>query len=81
MRLPQKEFWVSKAEKIVPKEPNAIQRYARETVGELRKVHWPTREETLKMTGVVIAVLVVMSTFLGLLDVLLARLFGLILGA
>jgi preprotein translocase subunit SecE len=64
-----------------PKKQNRVQRYFRETIGELRKVTWPTRQETMNLTLVVIVVLVVMSAFLGTLDYLFFRLFGLILGS
>ncbi|MCP4542795.1 MAG: preprotein translocase subunit SecE [Chloroflexi bacterium] len=50
-----------------PKE-NAIARYLRETRIELRKVHWPTREEAWNLTKVVMAVTVSMAIFLGALD-------------
>ena len=45
--------------------------YLRETQFELRKVVWPTREETIRTTLVVIAVVVVLSIVLGLIDILL----------
>lgn len=35
---------------------------------ELRKVSWPTRQETIKLTGVVILISVILAAFLGLLD-------------
>lgn len=54
-----------------PKE-NAIARYLRETLVELRKVHWPTREEAWNLTKVVMAVTVSMAVLLGLLDYLFA---------
>ncbi|BBD80684.1 preprotein translocase subunit SecE [Aerosticca soli] len=38
---------------------------------ELRKVVWPTREETLKTTGVIIVVVVILSLLLGLIDLVL----------
>lgn len=50
------------------KQPNAITRFFRETVGELRKVNWPTWPEARNLTGVVLLVLLVMSIFLGLID-------------
>jgi preprotein translocase subunit SecE len=61
------------------KQPNAIQRYFRETVGELRKVTWPTRREAINLTIVVLIVTFAMSIFLGLLDFAFARLIALIL--
>ena len=56
----------------VPKLPNAgpIQ-FMREVVTELRKVNWPTRQETLKLTTIVIAVSALVGLFIGGLDILL----------
>jgi len=59
---------------IAKKESNVIQRYIRETIGELRKVSWPTRRETINLSGVVLAVLAVMAALMGILDSLLTRL-------
>ena len=58
------------AEKVERKivQPNAIQRFWRETIGELKKVTWPTPQEALNLTRIVLIVLVVMAAFLGLLD-------------
>jgi preprotein translocase subunit SecE len=55
-----------------PKKENAIIRYLRETRAELRKVHWPTRQEAWNLTKVVLGVTVSMALFLGLLDYLFA---------
>ena len=62
------------------KEPNALVRYYRETVGELRKVVWPTREEALRLTGLVLLVIIIMSTILGIFDLLFAELIKLLVG-
>ena len=63
-----------------PRQPNRIQRYFRETIGELRKVNWPTRKEAINLTIVVLIVTFGMSAFLGLLDFLYTQLFRLIIG-
>ena len=55
-------------EKRERKEPNFVQQYYRETVGELRKVSWPTRQEAINMTILVVIVLIVMTIFLGSVD-------------
>ena len=47
---------------------NAIVRFYRETIGELRKVSWPTREEALNLTMIVLIVLVAMALLLGAVD-------------
>lgn len=52
---------------------NAIRRYISETIGELRKVSWPTRQEAIFLTQVVIVVIIIMSVSLGLLDFLFAE--------
>jgi len=64
---------------VVKKRGNPVIRYLKETRSELKKVVWPSREETAKLTMIVIAVTVVMSISLGLIDYILARLFGLII--
>lgn len=62
------------------KKQNAIQRYFSETAGELRKVSWPTRQEALQLTLIVLAVMAVMGLFLGLVDLVANRLLNLALG-
>ncbi len=51
-----------------------VREYLRETVGELRKVHWPTRMEARNLTIVVLAVTFIMAAFLGAFDFLFERL-------
>ena len=55
-----------------PKKENAIIRYLRETRAELRKVHWPTRQEAWNLTKVVVGVTISMALLLGLLDYIFA---------
>lgn len=50
----------------VVKQENRLVRYFRETRAELRKVHWPTRNEARNLTLIVLAVTVAMTIFLGL---------------
>ena len=49
------------------------QEFIREVVAEFRKVTWPSRQELINSTVVVITVTVVVSLFLGAVDVVLAR--------
>ncbi len=63
------------------KQQNFITRYFRETIGELRKVTWPTRQEAQSLTIVVLIVIAMMSAFLGILDFIYTRFFILILGS
>ena len=62
----------AKATKKAKPRENAILRYLRETRSELRKVHWPTRQEAWALTRIVLVVTVSMAVFLGLLDYLFA---------
>lgn len=57
---------------------NGIKRFFRETVGELKKVTWPTRREALNLTGIVLVVIFAVGLFLGFWDVVFAEMFGLI---
>ncbi|NTU55304.1 MAG: preprotein translocase subunit SecE [Anaerolineales bacterium] len=68
------------AEKAKGKKSNPVQAYFRETIGELRKVAWPTRREALQLTGLVIVVMVVVGIILGLTDGAARGLLGLLLG-
>ena len=63
------------------KKQNALQRFSRETVGELRKVSWPTRQEAWQLTLIVLVVLAFMSVFLGIIvDGIAGWLLGLLIG-
>ena len=55
-----------------------IKRWFKDTAGELRKVSWPTREEALALTRIVLIVTIIMSAILGVLDFIFARLVGLL---
>lgn len=50
----------------------------RDIAAELRKVTWPTREETRNLTIVVIGITAVIGTILGSLDLLLSYLYRLV---
>ena len=68
------------AEKAKGKKSNPVQAFFRETIGELRKVSWPTRREALQLTGLVIVVMVVVGIILGTTDGAARGLLGLLLG-
>jgi preprotein translocase SecE subunit len=59
----------------------AIRRYFRESRIELRKVTWPTREQTVNLTAVVVVVCVALALFLGGLDYVFVQLIKLISGS
>ncbi|NQW83831.1 MAG: preprotein translocase subunit SecE [Alcaligenaceae bacterium] len=55
--------------------------FAHESYNEVKRVVWPTRKETLQMTGIVFAFVAVMGLFLWILDKLVQwLLFSVLLG-
>jgi preprotein translocase subunit SecE len=63
----------------VPNSENAIVRYIRETRSEISKVTWPTREEGVRLTVVVLIVTFAASVFLFSFDSLFSYLITLFL--
>jgi len=49
-----------------------------EVVEELKKVTWPTRDETIKLTGTVIVISLVIGAFIGGLDILFVHITSLL---
>ena len=54
--------------------------FFREVNIELKKVSWPTRQQTISSTTVVIVLTFIVAFFLGIVDVILVRLVGTIMG-
>ena len=57
----------------------AIQ-FVSQAKAELKKVTWPTRKQTLASTGVVMVIVAIMALYLGIIDLILAKLVKFILG-
>ncbi|MBI5123231.1 preprotein translocase subunit SecE [Candidatus Roizmanbacteria bacterium] len=51
------------------KSPN----FATDVVAELKKVTWPTRSETVRLTTIVIVVSLIIGLYVGIIDILLAK--------
>lgn len=69
------------ADKIVKaQKENKIKKWWRETIGELKKVNWPTPREAWRLTKIVIVVIIVMGALLGGLDFGFTKLIGWIVG-
>lgn len=58
---------------------NFILRFIRETRSELNRVIWPSRQDALRLTGIVIGVTLGMAAGLTIIDFVFARLIGLVL--
>ena len=50
-----------------------IKNFFRDSLSELKKVIWPSQEDVVKMTGLVVAVVFVVSTFMSLWGWILMR--------
>ena len=57
-----------KDEKTKVKKEKGISRWWRETIGELRKVTWPTKKEAWQTTKIVLLVMLVIGSLLAILD-------------
>ncbi len=53
-----------------------IKEFFQEVSVELKKVSWPTRQQTVNATVVVIALSFIVAFFLGIVDIVLARVVG-----
>lgn len=42
-------------------------------IGELKKVTWPTKQETIRLTMIVIVISLIIGLYIGIIDFLLAR--------
>ena len=55
-------------------------RFIGEAVSELRRVTWPTRDETTRLTIMVVAVAGTVGVFLGIVDIAFSRIMDVLLG-
>ena len=69
------------AKETKEQQENALVRTFRETRSELRKVVWPTREETTRLTIVVIAISVVIGLILFVSDTIFLFLYTALVNA
>jgi len=66
-------------EREKPKQLSSLARWWRETVGELRKVAWPSVQDSRRLTIIVLIVMFAMSILLGGLDYLFSRVISLLI--
>ena len=65
--------------KATVRKENFIVKYFKETRAELRKVAWPSRQEAVNLTLIVVAFTVFMAAVLGIMDYIFAWVFGLVI--
>jgi len=51
----------------------ANQNFAQSVANELKKVTWPTKKETIRLTTIVIGISLIIALYIGIIDVLLAK--------
>ncbi len=51
---------------------------ATDIIDELKKVSWPTKKETVRLTSIVIIVSLIIGIYIGIIDVLLAKILTII---
>ena len=54
--------------KILP-----VPTFTRDIIDELKKVTWPSRKETIRLTVVVIGISLIIGVYIGIIDVLLTK--------
>ena len=54
--------------------------FVSESRQELKKVTWPSKQQTMNSTWIVIAVTALLSVFMGIVDMGLAKIVGLVMG-
>lgn len=54
--------------------------FLREVRTELKKVVWPTKKQTISSTSVVLILVVIVSAYLGVVDYILSRVIGVVVG-
>ncbi len=57
-----------------------IKNWWRQTVGELRKVTWPSKDEVVSLTRIVLIITAILGAILGIFDFLASRLVGFLVG-
>ncbi len=53
--------------------PNINQNFITEVTEELRKVTWPSRRDTIRLTSIVLLISLIIGAYIGIIDVLLAK--------
>ncbi|OGR17949.1 MAG: preprotein translocase subunit SecE [Desulfobacterales bacterium GWB2_56_26] len=68
-----------KSEEPSPFSPAQIKKFVEEVKAEFLKIVWPDKKMTLGLTGIVVVLTVVLSLYLGSVDLLLGKILALFL--
>lgn len=53
--------------------PNISRNFAKDVIEELKRVDWPSRKKTTRLTLVVIFISLIIGLYIGIIDILLAK--------
>lgn len=56
-----------------------LKSYIKNSINELKKVNWPTKQQAIKHTILVIAISLVVAAFLGIIDFILTKVLQLVI--
>ena len=59
---------------------NKLTNFVKDVRAEFSKVSWPTREDLVSSTGVVLAFSAVFAVFIGMFDLIISFVWGMLLG-
>ena len=76
----KKPGFVARAKNAVKNFATGVAKFFRDTKSELKKVVWPSREDTKKNTIVVLIVVILAALILFILDAVFGGLLGLVIG-
>ena len=77
--MKSKKTTALKTEEPSPFSPSQIKKFVEEVKAEFLKIVWPDKKMTLGLTGVVVVLTVVLSVYLGSVDLLLGKVLSLFL--
>ena len=76
----KKPGFVARAKNAVKNWAAGVAKFVRDTRSELKKVVWPSKEDTRKNTTVVLVVVLIAAAVLFVLDAIFGGILGLIIG-
>lgn len=80
-KTPKKSESAASEKSQKKKQPNKVKKYFRDLRSEVKKVVWPSRQEVLKNTSIVLLTMVVVAIFVWGVDNIFRFLLSLLLGA
>lgn len=58
---------------IMPTKPNISKNFATDVIEELKRVTWPSKNETIRLTLIVLFISLIIGFYVGIIDILLAK--------